>query len=144
MSGRGVNVSRDLLWILTSNNNANMFKRTGIKKRFSKDPLNPKGVQSFQNAGTLQDRAVNVQPDPSGKGVVLVYKNRRHRRSPGKNLHRVSLKKSAGRTLETIKRFVNKNRYRRDLKTALLRRASAILLSQKKPAVKVAGKGKKD
>lgn len=143
MSSSGVNVSRDLIWILTNNNNAQMFKRPGIAKRFSKDPLNPKGIQSFRNAGSLQNRAATIQPDPSGKGVVLVHKNRGRGRNPAKSLTRVSLKRSAGKTIQTIKRFVNKNKYRRDLKTVLLRRASAILQSQKKQAVKVTGKGKK-
>lgn len=144
MAASGVNVSRDLLWILTNNNNAQMFKRPGITKRFSKDPLNPKGIQSFRNAGNLQDRAVTVQPDPSGKGVVLVHRNKRNKRSPAKSLSRVSLKRSARQTMQTIKRFVNGNNYRKDLKTVLLRRASAILQSQKKQAAKVTGKGKKD
>lgn len=144
MASNGVNVSRDLLWILTNNNNAQMFKQRGIRQRFSRDPLNPKGVQSFRNAGSLQNRAVTIQPDPSGKGVVLVHKNRSNKRSPAKSTTRISLRRSAGKTIQTIKRFVNGKQYRKDLKTVLLRRASAILASQKKQVTKVPGKGKKD
>jgi hypothetical protein len=144
MAANGVNVSRDLLWILTNNNNAHMMKQRGIRSRLSRDPLNPKGIQSFRNAGSLQDRAITVQPDPSGKGVVLVHKNRSNKRSPAKSLTRISLRRSAGKTIQTIKRFVNGKKYRKDQKTVLLRRASAILTSQKKQATKTPGKGKKD
>ena len=137
----GVNVSRDLLWIATKDFNAHMFKRKGIRKVFSTDPLNPRGFQTFANAGALQPKALNVLPHPSGRGVQLVYKKKTVVTKPSKSLVKVPLTHSAGKTIKTIKNFCNKTRYRRDLKTVALRRASAILRSQRARKVTASGKG---
>lgn len=144
MAAQGVNVSRDLVWMLTNKHNAQMFKRPGISQRFTTDPLNPKGLQTFRNSGSVQSHALSVQADPSGKGVVLLRKDAKHAQRPAKSVTRISLKRGAARTMKSIKNVVNKTGHRKGLKTALLRRASAILLSQKKVAVKTPGKGKKD
>lgn len=137
----GVNVSRDLLWLATKNFNAHMFKRKGIRKTFSTDPLNPRGFQTLSNAGAIQPKALNVVPHPSGRGVQLVFKKKTPVTKPTKSLVKVPLTHSAGRTIKTIKNFCNRNRYRRDLKTVALRRASAILRSQRARKVTASGKG---
>ena len=104
----GVNVSRDLLWLLTSNNNCHMFKRKAIYKRFSTDPLNPKGFQTLRHSGSIQPKAVSIEPVVGGKkGVVLVYRKRRHQASPGKSLARVTLSQNPKRTMRVIKKFTN-------------------------------------
>ena len=152
MASQGVNVSRDLLWILTKNHNSFMFKRPGISKRFSTDPMNAKGIQTLKHSGSLYQRAINVQPDPSGKGVVLLHKVSSNQSKLAKSVNKVSLKKSSRRTLRSIKRFVNgsieSSGYRPDLKRTVLRRASAILKSQRKRKTKLTPKsgktGKKD
>jgi large subunit ribosomal protein L28e len=140
MSAKGVNMSRDLLWLLTKNNNSHILKPRAFKKRLSTDPMNPKGVQSFRFSGAIQRKAITVEPHSSGKGVNLVYKKRRHQSRPEKSVVRMSLTKDSRRTLSVIKRFCNVNAYRTDLKNVCLRRASAILKSQKTRVPK--GKGK--
>ena len=127
----GVNVSRDLLWLATKDFNAHMFKRKGIRKVFSTDPLNPRGFQTLANAGSVQPKALNVLPHPSGRGVQLVFKKRTVVTKPSTSIIKVPLTHSAGKTVKAIKNFCNKSHYRRDLKTVALRRASAILRSQK-------------
>lgn len=127
----GVNVSRDLLWLITSRNNNATFIRKGIRKRFTTDPMNPKGIANFRFAGQIQKKALTVEAHASGKGVNLVYRKRAHQAKPIKSVARIPLTKNSRRTLTSIKRFCNKNQYRVDLKNVALRRASAILRSQK-------------
>ncbi|RWS29995.1 60S ribosomal protein L28-like protein [Leptotrombidium deliense] len=137
----GINVSRDLLWMLTKNNSCHLIKRPALKP-LTKDPMNPKGIHSLRFAGSVQRKAMNVQAHPSGKGVQLVFNKRRHQKRPAKRLAKISLTKNSRKTLSTIRKFSNKFCYRTDLKNACLRRASAILRSQqpKTPSKKTRGK----
>lgn len=112
----GVGVSRDLEWLLTRNWSSHQLKRRGIGRRLSKDPLNPKGLFTPRFQGTIQRKALTVEPHSSGKGVVLRYKKKRHQQNPSKSVARVELNKDSRRTLQTIRRFCNKNLYRTDLK----------------------------
>lgn len=112
----GVGVSRDLEWVLTRNWSSHLVKRRGINRRFSRDPLNPKGLFVPRFQGTIQRKAINIEPNPSGKGVVLVYKKRRHQQKPAKSLGKIELNKDSRRTLRNIRTFCNRNLYRTDLK----------------------------
>jgi len=132
----GVGVSRDLEWVLTRNWSSHLIKRRGIKRRFSRDPLNPKGLYVPRFQGNIQRKAINIEPNPSGKGVVLVYKKKRYQQKPAKSLGKIELNRDSRRTLKNIRTFCNKNLYRTDLKNVCLRRASAILRSQRPKAVK--------
>lgn len=134
MSAKGVNVSRDLLWILTKQNTAHTFRRRGIPKTFSTDPFNPKGIETFRNSGNLHAKAATVEAHPEGKGVQLVLKKQKLSSRRAGNVVKVPLTRGLKRTVRSIKSVVNRGGYRRDLKTVLLRRASAILKSQKKTA----------
>lgn len=134
MSAKGVNVSRDLLWILTKQNSAHTFRRRGIPKTFSTDPFNPKGIETLRNSGNVHAKAATVEANPEGKGVQLVFKKQRLSSRKAGSVVKVPLTRGLTRTARSIKSFVNGRGYRRDLKTVLLRRASAILKSQKKTA----------
>lgn len=138
----GVNVSRDLLWILTQNNNNHVVKRKGFRRRFTTDPLNPKGIANLRFSGAIQRKALTVEPHASGKGVNLVFRKRAQQSKPAKSIARVPLTKGSVRALSAIRSFCNKNFYRKDLKNVALRRASAILRSQKPKSVKRKAAGK--
>ena len=127
-----VNTSTDLNWLLTRKTSSFLLKRrAGASHHFSTDPLNPKGLFKPRFQGTIQKRALNVQENPSGKGVVLVYKNKRNQNKPAKGVSKVVLNRGSGRALKNIKQFVNKQQYRSDLKNVALRRASALLRGQR-------------
>jgi len=53
------------------------------------------------------------------------------RNKPAKSYVRTTLNRGGRRSLNAIRKTIAKNRYRKDLKMAALRRASAILRSQK-------------
>lgn len=77
-----------------------------------------------------------------GKGVALIIRNKRSVRKPAKNLVRVELKRNSRKTLGSIRKTVSESGYRKDLKMAAMRRASAVLRSQK-PVVVKKTRGKK-
>lgn len=112
----GVNVSRDLQWVLTRNWSSSLIKARGIKRRFSRSTFNPKGLYVPRFEGSLQQKAVTIEPNASGKGVTLVYKKRRHQQKPSKSVAKIELKKDSRRTLNNIRKFCNRNLYRTDLK----------------------------
>lgn len=130
-SRQGVNVSKDLRWLLTKDNSCFAVKVRNYPKAFSKDPLNPKGLHLPRFSGSIQSKAITVHGSAKRQGVTLVTKKKRAVRHPARQLNHVSIKKDSRTTLRSIRKTINNMKgYRKDLKMLALRRASAILKSQ--------------
>lgn len=146
----GVNVSKDLRWLLVKNSSCHAVKVRNYPKALSKDPLNPKGLHLPRFSGSLLSKAVTVR-GPAKKlknpSVTLVYKKKRATKTPAKQLVRVTIKKDPRSTLRSIKNTLNNMKgYRSDLKMVVLRRASTLMKSQldkKKRTRKVSKSNKK-
>lgn len=126
---KGVNISRDLRWLLTKDTSCYKVKVRNYPKAFSTDPLNPKGLHLPRFCGSIQSRAVMVKGSKK-PGVTLVYKKKDSVRKPAEQLVRVSIKKDPRSTLRAIKNTLNNTKGRKDLKMLALRRASALMKSQ--------------
>jgi len=138
-------MSADIQWLIIRNNSSFLMKRRHAPT-LSREPNNLKGRNSFRYNGLVRKRTVGVEPASTGKGVVLVTRNSKTMRKPAKNFNRIELKKNSRSTLKTISGIVYSGKYRSDLKMAAVRRASAIMQSQKPvPVKKVRGRsaGKK-
>ncbi|CAM9578780.1 large ribosomal subunit protein eL28 [Lampetra fluviatilis] len=122
-------MSAHLQWMIIRNNSSFLIKRN--KQTFSTEPNNLKARNSFRYNGLIHKKTVGVEANPSGKGVVLVTKRRTNQRKPGNSYVRTVINKDARATLSSIRHVIRKNKYRPDLRMAALRRASAILKSQK-------------
>jgi len=85
---------------------------------------------------------VGIEPAADGKGLVLVNKKTKFLNKPSKNLNKATIKHGARRSLRSVKNFFTSN-YRNDLKMAALRRASAVLRSQRVIQVKKKGGARK-
>merc|ERR1712012_989568 len=103
-------MSADLQWMVIRNNSSFLLKGSG--QTFSREANNLKARNSFRFNGLVQKKTVGIEAAADGKGVVLVTKNARNQSKP------------AG------------SHTREDLKNAALRRASALLASQKPVVVK--------
>ncbi|XP_071801984.1 large ribosomal subunit protein eL28-like [Asterias amurensis] len=124
------NASPHVQWSIIRNNSC--FLRKGQGHTFSCEPNNLKCKNTFKFNGLIHDKTVGIEATKDGKGVVLVTKKiKGARNKPIKQFTRVELKKDARRTLTSIRHILKKNKYRRDIKNSALRRASAILRSQK-------------
>merc|ERR1712141_180889 len=133
-------MSAHLNWMIIRNNSSFLLK--GNKQNFSKEPGNLRSRNSFRFNGLVHDKSVGVEPSADGKGIVLVTRRSKCQNKPAKATNRIELKRGSRRALSTIMKFTRKNRYRKDLKVAAARRASAILRSQK-PVVPRKTRGKK-
>ena len=135
-------MSADLQWMIIRNNSCHLVKRKNVPS-FSNEPNNLKGVNSFRFNGLVHKKTVSVEPKSDGKGVVLVTRKNRTVRRPAKSISRLELKRDARKTLSAIRKVIDEGNYRKDLKMAAIRRASAILRSQKPVIVKKTRGGKK-
>ncbi|XP_076813409.1 large ribosomal subunit protein eL28-like [Clavelina lepadiformis] len=79
----------------------------------------------------VHKKTVGVEPEKDGKGIIFVTKKAKSQNKPSQTYHTVTLNRGARRSLNTIRKTMRKNRYRKDLRMAALRRASALLRSQK-------------
>nr|CAB3265716.1 60S ribosomal protein L28-like [Phallusia mammillata] len=122
-------MSAHLQWMVIRNNSCFLMKRN--KTQFTKEPNNLKNKNSFRFNGLVHKKTVGVEAAENGKGVILITKKPKSVKKPGKSLNRVTLSRGSRKSLQSISKTIRKNRYRKDLKMAALRRASAILRSQK-------------
>ncbi|CAF0787432.1 unnamed protein product [Didymodactylos carnosus] len=79
----------------------------------------------------INKKVIGVEPTKDGKGVVFTTAKTKYRQKPAKSIRKITLKKDSRRVLTTIRRTIRNQRYRKDLKMAALRRASALLRGQK-------------
>merc|ERR1712126_340560 len=97
-----------------------LLKKRNCPKAFSTDPM------SLTNA-----KAIGVQVPKSGNGFEVVVKKPKSSHKPAKSTTTTVLKSGPRRSVPTLKRLVHRQRYRKDLCAAALRRASAICRSLK-------------
>lgn len=117
--------------MIIRNNSAFIVKKRNIKKPFSKEPNNVTNLNSFRYNGLIHKKAVGVVENPDRKGFTVVTKKVKSGNKPAKTLVRRSFKAGARRSLFKVKKLLKANHYRTDLSKATLRRASAILRSQR-------------
>lgn len=134
-------MSADLQWMVIRKNNSFLIKRNGLW--LSTEPNNLKGRHSFRFNGLIHKKTVGIEPCKDGKGIVFVTRKTKKRRHPAAAFNKVDMKKDPRRTLTAIRRTLAKTKYRRDLKMAAMRKASAVIRSQR-PLLKKAGRKKKE
>ncbi|XP_043847667.1 60S ribosomal protein L28-like [Dromiciops gliroides] len=126
-------MSAHLQWMVLQNCSSFPIKRN--KQTDSTEPNNLKARNSFRYNGLIQRKTVGIEP-AADKGIVVVLKRRAGQRKPATSYVRTTINKSARVTLNSVRHIIRKNKYRKDLCMAALRRASAILRSQKPVVVK--------
>ncbi|XP_055607216.1 60S ribosomal protein L28 [Uranotaenia lowii] len=132
--------SSHLNWLIIRDHNAFLLKRRNIKKPFSTEPNNLTNLSSYRYSGLVHKKTLAIAP--ADKGVAVSLKRPKYTTKPSKATVKVQLKHRPRRTLKKLKNIINANRYRRDLRQAALRRASALLRSQRPAGAKgAAGKG---
>ncbi|KAG1679073.1 60S ribosomal protein L28 [Nymphon striatum] len=135
--------SSDLQWLLIRNTSCYMVRRRNMKKPFSKDPNNLKGVHSKKYDGLVNSKVLGISSATGNRGLTLTYKNKTNQRKPAKSLAKVTFNSGGRRSLQKIKNFIQHGRYRKDLKKVALKRASILLKSQRPVNLKKKGSRKK-
>merc|ERR1712096_593882 len=108
-----------------------MGKKRGVKKPFSTEPCNLLQTNSQRSNGLVRKKAVGISAAADNKGFVFTTKRASAAGKPAKTMGSVTMKAGATRSLHRVKGALLKQRYRKDLFKAALRRASAIISCQK-------------
>merc|ERR1712112_548349 len=95
-----------------------LLKRSRLN--LSREPNNVKAKHSFRYSGIVNRKTVGVEPAKDGKGVVLITKKSSGHNKPAKLMTRVELKRDA----------------RKDLVNPAVRRACALIRSQRPVVIK--------
>merc|ERR1711879_289358 len=132
----------DLNWLITRGTSSFLLKRSRIS--MSREPNNLKSKHSFRYSGIVNKKTVGVEPCKDGKGVVLITKKKSNQRKPGKNTVRVEMKRDSRRKIASIRKVLGSQNYRKDLVTPAIRRACAIIRSQRPVVIKRQRGAKKD
>ncbi|KAK1884308.1 60S ribosomal protein L28 [Dissostichus eleginoides] len=116
-------MSSHLQWMVIRNCSSFLIKRNG--QTYSTEPNNLKSKNSFRFNASCR-----------WQGVVVVLKKRKGQHKPASSYEKITINKNARATLNSVRHIISKSKYRKDLRMAALRRASAILKSQKPVVVK--------
>merc|ERR1712066_577506 len=108
-----------------------LLKKRGVKKPFSTEACNLTNRNSQRYNGLVNSKAVGVSAAADNKGFVLTTRRSKNAFKPGKSMVNTTTKAGARRSLHKVKAVLNKQRYRKDLTKAALRRAALIARSQK-------------
>jgi len=111
--------------------NNSSFLRKRKLCTLTNEPNNLKNRNSLRFNGLVHPKVLGVEAVAAGKGVLFSTSSVKNQRKPAKRLHKAKLVKDSRRTLNSIRRTIRKQRFRKDLKMAALRRASALLRGQK-------------
>jgi large subunit ribosomal protein L28e len=133
-------MSSDIAWAITRNNSAYLLKKRGCAKPFSTDPLNLTNKHSQRYTGLVNRKAIGIAPGPENKGFTITIKKSKKSNRPGASKDKVTMKAGARRSLHKLKALIVKQRYRKDLGQAALRRAAIIIRSQKPLPTRKGGK----
>ncbi|XP_015123553.1 60S ribosomal protein L28 [Diachasma alloeum] len=138
-------MSSHLNWMIIRNNNAFLLKKRNISKPFSTEPNNLTNLSSYRYSGLVHRKTLGVVDTPDKKGFTVVYKKGKVANKPAKATIKRTMKAGARRSLWKLKNLISSTKYRRDLTKAAIRRASAVLRSQKPlPAKKTRAPKKTD
>merc|ERR1712193_68690 len=123
-------IMSEIAWAITRNNSAFLLKKRGCPKPFSTDPMNLTNKHSLRYTGLVNKKAVGVAPAADGKGFNVTVKGGKGSKI-AKGKQTVTMKAGPRRSLHKVKALIVKQRYRKDLAKAALRRAAIIVRSQK-------------
>ncbi|XP_055376943.1 60S ribosomal protein L28 [Condylostylus longicornis] len=135
-----MSTSSHLNWLIIRNHNSFMLKKRDVKKPFSTEPNNLTNLSSYRYSGLVHKKTIAVVPASDKKGFTVITKKGKYQNRPSKNSVSVTFKAGPRRSLKKLRKYLLHNKYRYDLKQAALRRASAVLRSQKPRASKKAKK----
>jgi len=121
-------MSSEIAWAITRNNSAFLLKKRNCPKPFSTDPMNLTNKHSQRYTGLVNKKAVAVAPAADNKGFTVTIKGGK---GIAKGKQTVTMKSGPRRTLHKVKALIVKQRYRKDLNKAAIKRAAIIVRSQK-------------
>ena len=126
------NISSDFLWLATRETNCQLLRRPAGVGDLSTCALNPTGVNSRQYSAVSNAKHASVTADPKGEGFVYHQLTRRNVFKPAKRYTSKQVNNLKPGQVDRFRKLVKHELGRRDLNTALFKKASRILFTQRK------------
>ncbi|PIO75126.1 ribosomal L28e protein [Teladorsagia circumcincta] len=121
-------MSADLTWQIIRKNSCFIRRQKGIKKHFSVEPFNLRGINSPRFNGLISKKAMDIAPAKDGKGVVVSLKVPGKAARPAKSITTITLA-NRDKMLRSVK-AIAKSQGLSPLYKLAQRRAAAIVRSQ--------------
>ncbi|KAK6048089.1 ribosomal L28e protein [Cooperia oncophora] len=96
------NMSADLTWQIIRKNSCFLRRQKGIKKHFSVEPFNLRGINSPRFNGLISKKAMDIAPAKDGKGVTVSLKVPGKTGRPAKSVNTVTLR-NRDKVLKSVK-----------------------------------------
>lgn len=113
-------MAAELQWAIIRNNSSFIVKSLGTT--LARDPNNLTGTNSFKANGLVNKNVVGIKA--ADKGAILTIKSK-------EKLTSITLSRGGRRTIKSIRAATEGSHYRADLTDFAVRKASAIIRSQK-------------
>ncbi|CAG0893457.1 unnamed protein product [Cyprideis torosa] len=123
-------MSAFLQWEIIKNHHSQLLKRPNVRP-LSAEKFNVRNIHGMKANGYINQKAIHIAPGKDNKGVVMTTKKSKNVNHPGIQLSSNTMTAGPRRLLWKMARSIKKTGYRKDLKKSCLRRASAILKSQR-------------
>merc|ERR1712203_1417 len=127
-------MSSELCWQIIRKNSCFLKKSLGLT--LTREPNNLTARNSFKYNGLVNNKTVGIEAPSSGaKGVVIALRKTKGANRPAKSLSKSRVQGSR-HAIKTIRNTLDANGYRKDLTSAAVKRACAIIRSQNTSVVK--------
>jgi len=126
------NVSSSFLWLATRNTNAHLLRGQVGVPHLNTCGSNPVGVHTPQYFVGSQEKHASVTAEPKGEGFIYHHLSRRNAFKPAKRYTVKHINNLKAGQVDRFRKLVKKELGRRDLNTALFKKASRIMHTQRK------------
>nr|SVE74577.1 EOG090X0JNN [Daphnia barbata] len=130
--------SSHLQWLITRKTSSFVVRKRNVKQPFTTEPLHLTNRHCFKYNTLVHRNVIGVEPAKDKNGFVVVMKSKKKVFKPKASMVRMQIKSGPRHTLAKLRNIV-KSGYRKDCRQAVLKKASAIIRSEK---VRVPKKGK--
>ncbi|EFX83369.1 hypothetical protein DAPPUDRAFT_230702 [Daphnia pulex] len=134
--------SPHLQWLITRKNSSFILKKRNVKQPFSTEPLHLTNRHCYKYNTLVHKNVIGVEPAKDKNGFVVAMKSKTKVFKPKASIVRFQIKSGPRHTLAKLRNIV-KAGYRKDCRSAVLKKASAIIRSEKTRVAKKAKPAKK-
>nr|SVE75523.1 EOG090X0JNN [Daphnia dolichocephala] len=122
--------SSHLQWLITRKTSSFILKKRNVKQPFSTEPLHLTNRHCFKYNTFIHKNVIGVEPAKDKNGFVVAMKSQKKVFKPKASMVRFQIKSGPRHTLAKLRNIV-KSGYRKDCTGAVLKKASAIIRSEK-------------
>jgi len=129
--------------MITRNTSSFAMKKRNVNQPFNTEPLHLTNRHSYKFNTMIHRNVIAVEPSKDKNGFIMVQKRKNKTFKPRESLVRTHLKSGPRHTLAKLRNVCTKGGYRKDCKSAALKRASALIRADKVRVSKKAKPAKK-